>query len=207
MARDGMLPPSFFAAVHERFRTPWKSTILTGVFRRPARGLLAPINILLNLVNMGTLFAFAAVCIAVLDHAQDAPRGGAAVSLSLGAGRAAARRCQLCLLLMFSLPSENWLRLFGWMALGLRDLLRLQPAAQHHLSPPRRRAFRAPARRTPRSRVPRPSARRPARRRCRRSRGAAAARAGSGGRPTASPCARGARSTGRRRRAAAGTGR
>src|SRR5207245_179543 len=32
MARDGLVPPSFFGAVHERFRTPWKSTILTGVF-------------------------------------------------------------------------------------------------------------------------------------------------------------------------------
>ena len=32
MARDGLLPPGFFAAVHERFRTPWKSTILTGLF-------------------------------------------------------------------------------------------------------------------------------------------------------------------------------
>src|SRR5947207_2086872 len=32
MARDGMLPPSFFGAVHERFRTPWKSTIATGIF-------------------------------------------------------------------------------------------------------------------------------------------------------------------------------
>ena len=30
MARDGLLPPSFFGAVHEKFRTPWKSTILTG---------------------------------------------------------------------------------------------------------------------------------------------------------------------------------
>src|SRR6202007_1087976 len=32
MARDGMLPPRFFAVVHPRFRTPWKSTILVGVF-------------------------------------------------------------------------------------------------------------------------------------------------------------------------------
>src|SRR5207247_172071 len=32
MARDGMVPPSFFGAVHPRFRTPWKATILTGVF-------------------------------------------------------------------------------------------------------------------------------------------------------------------------------
>ena len=32
MARDGLVPRSFFGAIHERFRTPWKSTILTGVF-------------------------------------------------------------------------------------------------------------------------------------------------------------------------------
>ena len=32
MARDGLVPESFFGAVHEKFRTPWKSTILTGVF-------------------------------------------------------------------------------------------------------------------------------------------------------------------------------
>ena len=35
MARDGLLPTGFFAAIHERFRTPWKSTILTGVFVAP----------------------------------------------------------------------------------------------------------------------------------------------------------------------------
>ena len=37
MARDGLLPPSFFGAVHPRFRTPWKSTILTGAGRGAAR--------------------------------------------------------------------------------------------------------------------------------------------------------------------------
>ncbi|TMA56839.1 MAG: amino acid permease, partial [Deltaproteobacteria bacterium] len=65
MARDGLVPPSFFGAVHERFRTPWKSTILTGVFV----GLMAalvPLRILAELVNIGTLLAFAIVCAAVL---------------------------------------------------------------------------------------------------------------------------------------------
>ena len=41
MARDGLLPPSFFGAVHPQFRTPWKSTILTGVFVAVAGGLPA----------------------------------------------------------------------------------------------------------------------------------------------------------------------
>ena len=31
MARDGLLPPDFFGAIHDRFKTPWKSTILTGI--------------------------------------------------------------------------------------------------------------------------------------------------------------------------------
>src|SRR3977135_206442 len=41
MARDGMLPPSFFGAVHPKFRTPWKSTILIGLFVA-ARGGVSP---------------------------------------------------------------------------------------------------------------------------------------------------------------------
>src|SRR5262249_39766641 len=65
MARDGLLPPGFFAAVHERFRTPWKSTILTGVFVALLSSLL-PLRILTDLVNIGTLLAFVIVCAAVL---------------------------------------------------------------------------------------------------------------------------------------------
>jgi APA family basic amino acid/polyamine antiporter len=65
MSRDGLLPTSFFGAVHERFRTPWKSTIVTGILVAAMAAFL-PINILLFLVNMGTLLAFAIVCAAVL---------------------------------------------------------------------------------------------------------------------------------------------
>ena len=117
MARDGMLPPGFFGAVHDRFRTPWKSTILTGAFVGAMAAFL-PITVLLNLVNMGTLLAFAIVCAAVLIMRRRHPE--------------AARpfRCPMvplvpilgilsCLLLMFSLPAENWLRLVVWLALGL----------------------------------------------------------------------------------------
>src|SRR5213594_1759045 len=116
MARDGLVPPGFFGAVHERFRTPWKSTILTGVFV----GLMAalvPLRILAELVNIGTLLAFVIVCAAVLIMRRtnpDAPRPFRAPFVPATPILGIA----LCLLLMFSLPSENWERLFGWLAIG-----------------------------------------------------------------------------------------
>jgi len=117
MARDGLLPKSFFGAVHPRFRTPWKSTILTGI----VVGLMAsfiPLRILAELVNIGTLLAFVIVCLAVLVmriRRPDAPRPFKSPLFPfvpiLGV--------MFCLLLMFSLPSENWLRLFIWLIIGL----------------------------------------------------------------------------------------
>src|SRR5262249_22025716 len=65
MSRDGLLPPSIFAAVHPRFQTPWISTIITGVVVALGASLL-PLNILADLTNIGTLFAFVVVCAAVL---------------------------------------------------------------------------------------------------------------------------------------------
>ncbi len=65
MARDGLLPFSFFGAVHPRWRTPHKSTLLTGLIVASAASLL-PLNILADLTNIGTLFAFVLVCVSVL---------------------------------------------------------------------------------------------------------------------------------------------
>ena len=116
MARDGLVPPSFFGDVHEKFRTPWKSTILTGVFVASASAII-PLRILAELVNIGTLLAFVIVCAAVLIMRKTNPEAErpfrvpfAPLTPILGIG--------LCLLLMFSLPAENWWRLFGWLALG-----------------------------------------------------------------------------------------
>jgi len=116
MARDGMLPPRFFGAVHEKFRTPWKSTILTGIVVACLAGFL-PLRILAELTNIGTLLAFVIVCAAVLImrlREPDAHRpfkapGGVATPI-LG--------ILFCLLLMFSLPVENWWRLFIWLGAG-----------------------------------------------------------------------------------------
>jgi len=117
MARDGMVPPAFFADVHPKFRTPWKSTILVGVFVGVLTGFL-PIDALLHMTNIGTLFAFLIVCAAVLIMRQthpDAERPFRAPFYPfvqiLG--------ILSCLLLMFSLPVENWYRLIGWMVIGL----------------------------------------------------------------------------------------
>jgi len=117
MARDGLVPRSFFGAVHPRFRTPWKTTILIGLFVGTLSGLL-PIDALLHLANIGTLFAFVVVCCAVLIMRRTNP----------GAERPF--RCPWvptvpilgilsCLLLMFSLPTANWWRLGVWLAAGL----------------------------------------------------------------------------------------
>jgi APA family basic amino acid/polyamine antiporter len=65
MASDGLLPRKFFAAVHPKWHTPWKNTILVGVLAA-AVGSVTPINDLGNLVNIGTLLAFVIVCVAVL---------------------------------------------------------------------------------------------------------------------------------------------
>jgi APA family basic amino acid/polyamine antiporter len=117
MARDGLLPPSFFAAVHPRFRTPYKSTILTGLFVGSLAAFL-PIDTLLMLVNMGTLLAFAIVCGAVLVMRRTHPEAERPFRAPL-VPFVPVMGILSCLLLMFSLPSENWLRLFVWMAIGL----------------------------------------------------------------------------------------
>lgn len=117
MARDGLVPKKFFADVHPRFRTPWKSTILIGVFVALMTAFL-PIDALLHLTNIGTLFAFVIVCAAVLIMRRTNPEAErpfrcpfVPVVPILGIG--------FCLLLMLSLPADNWWRLIGWLALGL----------------------------------------------------------------------------------------
>lgn len=116
MARDGLLPASFFGDVHPRFRTPWKSTIVTGIFAALLSSLL-PLRLLSDLVNIGTLLAFVIVCAAVLIMRRthpDAPRPFRAPLVPL----VPILGILTCLLLMFSLPAENWLRLAGWLVVG-----------------------------------------------------------------------------------------
>ena len=117
MARDGMVPPSIFGAIHPRFRTPYKSTILTGCVVAVLAAFV-PLRVLAELVNIGTLLAFVIVCAAVLIMRKtepNAPRPFRCPMVPL----VPILGIVLCTVLMFSLPTENWLRLFVWLVLGM----------------------------------------------------------------------------------------
>jgi len=116
MARDGLLPKSFFGAVHEKFRTPWKATILTGIFVA-ILGAFLPLRLLAELVNIGTLFAFVVVCAAVLIMRRTNPDAVRPFRAPLVPFVPIAG-ILTCLLLMFSLPAENWWRLIIWLVIG-----------------------------------------------------------------------------------------
>jgi len=117
MARDGLLPKSFFGAIHEKFRTPWKSTILTGAFVA-ILGALLPLRLLAELVNIGTLFAFVVVCSAVLIMKKKHPEAERPFRAPLVPFVPLAG-IFTCLTLMFSLPAENWIRLIVWLLIGM----------------------------------------------------------------------------------------
>jgi APA family basic amino acid/polyamine antiporter len=117
MARDGLVPKKFFADVHPTFKTPWKSTILIGVFVATLAGFF-PLGWLLHLTNIGTLFAFVIVCTAVIIMRRTNPEAHRPFRCPL-VPIVPILGILLCLLLMLSLPADNWLRLIGWLALGL----------------------------------------------------------------------------------------
>jgi len=116
MSRDGLLP-AWAGRVHPRFRTPWISSILVGLFVGVFAAVV-PISTLGQLTSIGTLLAFVIVCAAVLllrKRRPELPRPFRtpfvpAVPL-LGIG--------ISLLMMFSLPLDTWIRLLVWLAIGL----------------------------------------------------------------------------------------
>lgn len=115
MSKDGLLPP-IFSKVHPRFKTPYVSTIITGAVAMIFAGIL-PMSILGELVSIGTLLAFAIVCVGIIilrvkRPEIERPFRTPFVPLVpiLGAG--------ICILVMLSLPWETWARLIAWMALG-----------------------------------------------------------------------------------------
>jgi APA family basic amino acid/polyamine antiporter len=117
MARDGLLPP-LFAKIHPVYRTPHVTTILTGVMVAVSSTFIS-IEELIDLTNIGTLFAFTLVCIGIPVLRTIAPERrrpfrvpGGAYLLPLLGGLS-------CTFLMFYLPPTSWWRFFGWLALGL----------------------------------------------------------------------------------------
>jgi len=131
MSRDGLIPPAF-AEIHPRFATPWKGTILTGIACALMAGLL-PLDILGELVSIGTLAAFVIVCAGVMvlrvrAPSQPRPFRTPLVWITAPLGIA------MCLFMMVFLPLDTWLRLLAWTAIGLA-IYGLYSV--HHAKPPR----------------------------------------------------------------------
>jgi len=116
MARDGLLPQSF-AKVHPKYRTPYVTTILTGLIVG-VTAMFTTIDEMVDLTNIGTLFAFMLVCAGIIilrKKEPDRPRGFRTpwVPLLPLLGIAA------CLYLVLGLPWITWIRFAGWLLIGL----------------------------------------------------------------------------------------
>jgi len=116
MARDGLLP-SGIAKVHPRFQTPHVGTILTGVIVAiPA--CFANIAEVVELTNIGTLFAFVLVCIGVLIVRRTDPDRHRPFRVP-GAPWTPMISIVACVYLMLQLPAKTWIWFGAWLVVGL----------------------------------------------------------------------------------------
>jgi basic amino acid/polyamine antiporter, APA family len=116
MARDRMLPRAF-AAIHPRFRTPARMTIITGVLVA-ILALIVPLEKLLELVNIGTLSAFVIVSAGVFILRFVAPHAHRPFKAPFGLVMATLGFFS-CLWMMSALPMATWLRFIGWFVVGV----------------------------------------------------------------------------------------
>jgi len=116
MSNDGLLPP-WASRIHPKFRTPYLSSIVVGIFVAFFAALI-PISVLGELVSIGTLLAFVIVCAGVWilrvrrpDMARPftcpwvpfVPIMGILISAAL----------------MLALPAATWIRLVVWLIIGM----------------------------------------------------------------------------------------
>ncbi|HOX43323.1 MAG TPA: amino acid permease [Myxococcota bacterium] len=116
MAQDGLLP-RVFARVHPRFRTPHVTTIVTGLVVALVSALF-PLGVLAELVSIGTLFAFVVVSVGVLVLRYREP-GLARPFRTPWVPLVPVAGVLISVTEMVFLPLDTWMRLGGWMAIGL----------------------------------------------------------------------------------------
>ncbi len=116
MARDGLLPESF-AKVHPKYRTPHVTTILTGVVVG-VTSMFTSIDEMVDLTNIGTLFAFILVCLGILilrKREPDRPRAFRTPFVPV----VPVLGILFCVYLATGLPWITWIRFFGWLVIGM----------------------------------------------------------------------------------------
>ncbi len=116
IASDRLLP-KFFATLHPRFRTPWVSQVVLGLVVAATAGFF-PIGLLGEMVSIGTLSAFALVCLAVI-HLRRSQPGLVRPFRVPGSPALPALGIIACLGLMASLPWATWARLIVWLVIGM----------------------------------------------------------------------------------------
>jgi len=117
MSRDGLLPP-FFSRVHPKFRTPHVATIITGVFVGIA-ALFSSLDEMVNLTNIGTLFAFTLVCIGIIILRVKDPDRERGFRVPGGPWFLPVIGAISCVYLARYLPAESWWRFGIWLAVGM----------------------------------------------------------------------------------------
>ncbi len=116
MSRDGLLGP-WFGKIHARYRTPHAATILTGLFVAFFSA-VANIDEIVQLTNIGTLFAFVLVCIGILVLRVREPGRPRKFRVPL-APFTPLLGIAMCLILMAGLPLLTWVRFVLWLLVGL----------------------------------------------------------------------------------------
>ena len=116
MARDGMMPKAF-RAIHPKFQTPWRGTIVTGFCCAVLAGIF-PIDILGELVSIGTLMAFIIVCTGVMILRAAKPELTRPFRTPF-VWLVAPGGIVTCGAMMYWLPLDTWLRLVVWTAIGI----------------------------------------------------------------------------------------
>lgn len=116
MAKDGLLPP-FFCQLHPKFRTPWKSNLVLLALVGLIAGFM-PLSVVSHMTSIGTLLAFVVVCAGVIILRITHPEQPRPFKVPwypwvpfFG--------IISCSLMIFTLGADSWLRLVGWLVIGL----------------------------------------------------------------------------------------